>query len=98
DEEVRGDGEYPARLAYAAQVSVQHQECHGDSYHHRVRNQRWIDGGERRCARGGLYRNGDDVIDEQRDGRDLSDLGTEVVSRDDVGASRSCVSADDLQI
>ena len=46
----------------------------------------------------GLDRDGDDVVDDQRDRRDLRDARAEVLAGDDVGAARLGVGHHDLSI
>ncbi len=97
-EQVRGNGKDLARLSHTAEIDVGDQDHEHDGDRGRARRER----GKHRCGCGdsGGHRdgNGQGVVDQQRDRRDLSNLRTEVLTGDDIGTPRFCVDLDHFEV
>ena len=94
-EQVGRQGEDPARLADAAQVAQAHEQDgqHRDDQQDlgaddRDPGQRRERGHDRGAARGGLHRDRDHVVDQQRDRGDLGHPRPEVLPRHHVRSAR----------
>ena len=100
DVEVRREREDLPRLADAPQVAVDEDQHDADRDEQRgVAGRERGDGArEGGGASGALHRDRHRVVDEERHRRDLRDLRAEVVARNDVGASRRRVEADDVEV
>ncbi len=90
--------ERPARLPEAAQVPEAQQQDHADRDRLGVRAQHRERRDHGRGARRRLHRDGDYVVDQQRDRRDLGDPRAEVLPRHHVGAARPDVHHHDLAV
>ena len=100
DKKIGRYGEHPASLADAAQVAVTHErddDARDDKRDLAVRQRR-----ERRCqpvgTSGYLNGDGDDVVDDQGDGRDLGHLHPEVLPRHDIRAAGAGIDHDDFAV
>ncbi len=95
-----GHGERAPGLADAAQVAVEHQQDDADG--DQLQDVGMVKHGDRRGhgrgSGGDLHGHGDHVVDQQRDRRDLSDLGPEVFPRDHVGAAGPGVDLHDFAV
>ncbi len=97
DEEIGGEGEVTTGLADASQISVDEDDDDTDRDRNDVANR---GKGTVQCGSAGRTLDGhrDDVVDQQRDGRDLGDLRSEVVARHDVRTTGGRVVLDDVEV
>ncbi len=98
DEEIRRERERPPRLPQPAKVAIGEHGDDGDRDLQRIVAEVGQRGGQRIGARRRLHRHGDDVVEHERDRRDLCHDGPEVLPGDDIGPARAGVDHDDLAI
>ena len=98
DEEVRGDGEHPPRLADAPEVAEGQDHHEGDREGDGIAPEGRGGRNDRIGPRRHRHRDGDGVADEEGSPGDLGQVGSEVVAADHVGAACLGVGADHVAV